>query len=201
MGKLKLVLLMTGFVAALNTNTVVAADNVFYPPSCGNPGMSHAYTVEKYMRFYTSKATAERNVLLTPDNGEPTDKNDSHDILTGLGDPSGNGGHAITFYTDTVVDESVNEAVSIVVPFWFRDRHVDDEDWKLRDFSGETPRLYDPAEPGNSTIERNGGFMVGAYNYRCIVRIDPPVEGWQLAFVQGYIYRGSTLHLHVERVD
>ena len=86
----------------LYKGAVQAADNPFYPPSCGNPGLANTYTVKKYLRFSTSRSTAERNVLLTPDDGDPTDKRDTHDILAGLPDPDTNGGNSISLYTDTV---------------------------------------------------------------------------------------------------
>jgi len=150
------------------------------------------------MRFYPSLRTADDNVLLTPSDGIPTRYFDTFDILTGLAAPETVGGYAHTLYSSTLIDDTTSGSVSVVIPIWFNDVYVDDEDFKLRSFNGESPRIYDPDNPGDRSMMRNGSFGVGAYNYRCVVKILPAEDGWQVAYIQGYINRGSQLHLHVD---
>lgn len=178
--------------------SLLAQDNPAYPPSCGNFGMSYEYKVKKFLRLYPNIRTAEVNVVLTPDNGIPDEGRDSHDILSGLAAPETLGGYSSTLYSDALINESTDGPVSVVVPFWFRDAHVDDEDFKLRDFRGELPRVYDPDSPDDRSLVRSGGMNLGAVNYRCVVKIEPVVEGWQLAYIQGYIDRATTLHTYVD---
>ena len=184
---------LLGFIFCILANSSFAQStpSTWPPPQCGSGNLGERYVVSKYLRFYPTKATAERNVLLPlQDLSDLGPTKDFHDILAGLQPESERDSYEVIVYTDQNIDKPQG-AVSVIVPLWFPTKKVDLADFKLRDVSGVLPKLFQIADPNTPGATAAGGMLKGAINHPCIPIIGLESNGHTLAYVQGWVWRGS----------